>query len=122
MTDAGGWTSAGGGESRSLLRGNGIGRHVARWRQAARRSDSGRPVDVSLGPLAGCKVGKSGVTDACNAERVGDIDSSAVAAAVASLQADGLSLRTCNGYPRAVKTFSRWLWRDGRTIQDTLAT
>jgi len=30
------------------------------------------------------------------------------------------SLTTCNHYLRAVKGFSRWLWRDGRTREDAL--
>jgi len=30
-------------------------------------------------------------------------------------------LQTCNHYLRAIKQFSRWLWRDGRLREDTLA-
>jgi integrase len=33
----------------------------------------------------------------------------------------GLSLRSVHHYTRAVKGFSRWLWRDGRTREDALA-
>ena len=33
----------------------------------------------------------------------------------------GVSLRSIHHYTRAVKAFSRWLWRDGRAREDTLA-
>ena len=46
---------------------------------------------------------------------------SAVQAAVRSLKTDGLSLKTCNHYLRAIKTFSRWMHRDKRTRDDALA-
>ena len=34
---------------------------------------------------------------------------------------DGVSLRSVHHYTRAVKGFSRWLWRDGRAREDALA-
>ena len=61
------------------------------------------------------------VASAIKAERIDDLTSSAVQDALASLLAAGKSPRTCNAYQRAVKGFSRWLWRDGRIAVDVLA-
>ncbi|MDD4270930.1 MAG: tyrosine-type recombinase/integrase, partial [Thermoguttaceae bacterium] len=61
------------------------------------------------------------VLEMCKVERIGDMSPSEIAAAVADLHTEGLSLRTCNGYLRAIKQFSRWLYRDGRATSDTLA-
>src|SRR5262249_24512709 len=44
-----------------------------------------------------------------------------VQAALRSIRDAGLSLRSVHHYTRAVKAFSRWLWRDGRVREDTLA-
>jgi len=63
------------------------------------------------------------IIDLSKAERLSAIVPSAVQAAIASLREgdDDLSLQTCNHYLRAIKQFSRWLWRDGRTREDPLA-
>jgi len=53
--------------------------------------------------------------------RISELSPSRVQAALADLRAEGCSLATCNHYLRAVKSFSRWLWRDGRTREDSLA-
>ena len=45
---------------------------------------------------------------------VADLTPSRVQAALGTLRAGGLSLETVNHHVRAVKAFSRWLWRDGR--------
>jgi integrase len=55
------------------------------------------------------------------AERISDLAISGVQEAVGTLRAGGSSLRTCNAYLRAIKGFSRWLYRDSRTREDTLA-
>jgi len=55
------------------------------------------------------------------AERVSHLSPSAVQGAIASIREEGLSLQTCNDTLRAVKQFSRWLWRDGRAREDVLA-
>jgi len=58
----------------------------------------------------------------CDARSISDLAPSAVQAAIASLrQADDLSYQTCNHYLRAIKQFSRWLYRDRRTRDDALA-
>lgn len=55
------------------------------------------------------------------AERIDDLTGSAVMQAVGSLRGDGFSVRSLNAHLTAVKTFSRWLWRDGRARENALA-
>jgi integrase len=55
------------------------------------------------------------------AERASDLTSSAVQGALKALRDSGRSLQTCNHALRAIKGFSRWLHRDTRTPEDTLA-
>ncbi len=57
----------------------------------------------------------------CGAEFVCDLTASAVQLAIKSLCDEGKSLKTCNHYLRAIKSFSRWLNRDKRTRDDALA-
>ena len=54
------------------------------------------------------------------AERISQLSPSAVQGAVAAVREKGLSLATCNDTLRAIKQFSRWLWRDGRAREDVL--
>jgi len=63
------------------------------------------------------------IIDLAKAERPSGLAPSAVQVAIASLRDgdDDLSLQTCNHYLRAIKQFSRWLWRDGRAREDVLA-
>ncbi len=55
-------------------------------------------------------------------ERINDLTPSSVSVAVAALKADDLSARAVNAYLTAIKSFSRWLKRDGRTSDYTLET
>jgi len=55
------------------------------------------------------------------AERLSDLRQSLVKSALADMQKGGLSLQTCQHYLRAIKQFSRWLFREGLTKQDQLA-
>jgi len=55
------------------------------------------------------------------ARRISDMAPSAVQGAIAAVREEGLSLQTCNDTLRAIKQFSRWLWRDGRAREDVLA-
>ncbi len=60
--------------------------------------------------------------DLCGAEQISEIAPSGVQTAIGSLRDDeNLSLQTCNHYLKAVKQFSRWLWRDGRSREDAIA-
>jgi len=63
------------------------------------------------------------IVELTKAERPSALAPSGVQAAIASLRDGGenLSLQTCNHYLRAIKQFSRWMWRDGRTREDALA-
>jgi integrase len=56
-----------------------------------------------------------------HARRVSDLAPSRVQAALKTIRDEGISLRSVHHYTRAVKGFSRWLWRDGRAREDTLA-
>ena len=55
-------------------------------------------------------------------ERIGDLTPSAVSLAVTTLKTEKLSARAVNAYVTAVKSFSRWLKRDGRTSDYSLET
>jgi site-specific recombinase XerD len=47
-------------------------------------------------------------------ERLSDLTPSAIVSAIAKLKDQGFAPRTVESYVIAVKSFSRWLWRDGR--------
>jgi site-specific recombinase XerC len=55
------------------------------------------------------------------AARVSDLSPSRVQCALGALRNHGLSLETVNHHVRAIKAFSRWLWKDGRAREHTLA-
>ena len=55
------------------------------------------------------------------ARRVSDISPSKVLDALATLRDEGLGHETINHHVRAVKAFSRWLWKDGRAREHALA-
>jgi hypothetical protein len=61
------------------------------------------------------------VSEHMDTARLADLTPSRVQAALATLRAGGLSLETFNHHVRAVKAFTRWLWRDGRAREHTLA-
>jgi integrase len=54
------------------------------------------------------------------ADHLSQLSPSAVQSAIAAMRDKGTSLKTCNHYLRAIKQFSRWLHRDGRTRSDAL--
>jgi integrase len=54
-------------------------------------------------------------------KRISHLSLSKALNALASLRAEGLGMETCNHYVRAVKAFSRWLWKDGRAREHALA-
>jgi len=65
----------------------------------------------------------------CKAERISQISLSGVQNALGTIREvgasvksrnKGVSLQTCNHYLRALKQFTRWLWRDGRAREDAL--
>jgi len=54
------------------------------------------------------------------AEQISHLAPSAIQGAIATIRQEGKSLQTCNDTLRAIKQFSRWLWRDGRAREDVL--
>jgi site-specific recombinase XerC len=61
------------------------------------------------------------VLNLAKAKRISDLSLSKALDALAALRAEGLSTETINHHVRAVKAFSRWLWRDGRVRDHALA-
>jgi len=62
------------------------------------------------------------IIEECKAQHPSDLAASKVQTVIAALRdREGISLQTCNYYLRAMKQFSRWMWRDGRTRDDPLA-
>jgi len=61
------------------------------------------------------------LVELCKAKRISQLTPSKVQAALKALRGEGLSLQSCNHYLRSIKQFSRWLWRDGRAPEHTLA-
>ena len=55
------------------------------------------------------------------ARRISDLSLSKALSALATLRSEGLSIETVNHHVRAVKAFSRWLWKDGRAREHALA-
>ena len=62
------------------------------------------------------------IVEKCGATHIKHLMASAVQQAVKGIRDAGRSLETCNSYLRAIKSFTRWLWRDKRTADDALAT
>jgi integrase len=58
--------------------------------------------------------------DLARARRVSDLAPSRIQAALKAIRDEGLSLRSIHHHVRAVKAFSRWLWRDGRARDNSL--
>jgi integrase len=92
-----------------------IGEHLADFRKHLEsKGDTQEHVDLVSSRL-------QSVVKRSRFDRLSDLTASTVQATVASLR-DEKSLRTCNGYLRAVRSFSRWAWQDGRLTSDPLAS
>ena len=76
---------------------------------------SGLQVDIARWP--GCQMPRTELTAALTflAHKAGK------SVRCAPFRDGGLSARSCTHYVRAIKQFSRWLWRDGRAPEYTLA-
>jgi site-specific recombinase XerD len=55
------------------------------------------------------------------ARRISELSLSKAQTALAALRDEELGAETINNYIRAVKGFSRWLWKDGRSREHILA-
>ncbi len=80
----------------------------------AAKGNTGKHVEETV---AKCRAALEG----CGFERIGDLSASKTQEWLASLRERGLSASTANHYLRALKSFGRWLVRDGRTSEDPLA-
>src|SRR5579883_356020 len=60
------------------------------------------------------------VIELARVDRISALAPSKVQAALKAIRDTGVSLRSIHHYTRAIKGFSRWLWRDGRARVDTL--
>jgi hypothetical protein len=61
------------------------------------------------------------IIDLAGFKKISDLSLSKALDALARLRADGFAVETINHHVRAVKAFSRWLWKDGRTREHLLA-
>jgi site-specific recombinase XerD len=61
------------------------------------------------------------ILDGCRFTKIGDVQASAVVEYLGTLRNEGKSVKTANDYLAAVKGFTRWLWRDKRSVLDALA-
>lgn len=53
-------------------------------------------------------------------ERLADLTPSGLVAALGALRDQGFATRTIGAYATAIKAFSKWAWRDGRTVDYAL--
>jgi len=63
------------------------------------------------------------LVELAKATTVADLTGATVQRVIGGLREreQGASLRTCNSYLRAIKSFTRWLWKEKRTADDSLA-
>jgi integrase len=61
------------------------------------------------------------IIDLGGAKRISDLSLSRALSALSALRDEGLSRETLNHHVRAVKAFSRWLWKDSRARDHALA-
>jgi len=60
------------------------------------------------------------IVNEASIESVGDLSAASMMNAIGNLRQGGASLGTCNAYLRAIKQFSRWLWKEKRSADDPL--
>lgn len=96
-------------------------RRVARLVALARgaRLETIAPAPAGMTREAWAAVDRA-IAEHLEAARLVDLAPSRVQAALAALRDGGLSAETVNHHVRAVKGFSRWLWRDGRAREHAL--
>lgn len=92
-----------------------IGGHLHEWREALLAKG------VTGKHVGGVSRHATRILEAAKINRISELSPSKVQVVLRSLREDGLSLQTLNHHVRAIKQFSRWLWRDGRAREDVLA-
>ncbi len=92
-----------------------IAEHLADFRAylAAKDNTDGHVKDT-------CRYVKL-IIERCEAEGIRELTGAKVMNAVGDIRAGGVGARTANAYLQAVKSFTRWLWRERRTADDALA-
>ena len=99
------------------------------------RSQEARPLADHLADFQATLLAKGGtrkhasvtrnradrVLTLAHARRVSDLSLSKALDALSALRSEGLGQETINHHVRAVKAFSRWLWKDGRAREHYLA-
>ena len=60
------------------------------------------------------------MASAARVDRLADLDPGRVQEALKALRDEGLSLETVNRHRTAIRAFSKWCWKSGRTRTDTL--
>jgi site-specific recombinase XerD len=61
------------------------------------------------------------IVERCEVQYLEDLTTVAVESVISETRDSGRGLATCNRMITAIKSFSRWLWRDKRTADDKLA-
>ncbi len=61
------------------------------------------------------------IGDLTGAKKLSDLTPARVQSALAALRSEGRSLATLNHHRGAIRSFSRWAWKDGRLRDDPLA-
>jgi len=76
---------------------------------------------VTKGHVATVKARASRIIELASADRISELSLSRVQEALRELRSEGRSLQTLTHYVRCNKEFSRWLVKDGRAREDSLA-
>jgi integrase len=89
--------------------------HVRDWHAYLLAKEStGQHADLSRNRVAR-------VIELARVDRILALAPSKIQAALKAIRDTGISLRSIHHYTSALKAFSRWLWRDGRAREHTLA-
>ena len=92
-----------------------VGEHLADWHAyLLGKGSTAKHADLSLNRA-------TGVVELSKVARLADLSESRAQAALKLVRDGGASLRSVHHYTRAIKGFSRWLWRDRRVREDALA-
>ena len=63
---------------------------------------------------------RAGLAARLASARLADLTRDRAQSALAALRASGLSLQSLNHHRAACRAFTRWAWKDGRTVEDAL--
>ena len=93
-----------------------LSEHVAEFRAVLEaRENTPKHVDMTLQRVRF-------IVETSGAAHTKDLAASAVQGVIKGVRDAGRSLETCNAYLRAIKSFTRWMFRDKRTPDDALQT